>query len=122
MNTTDMLLILTGLVAGFLSGMVGVGGGIIIVPALVLLFGFSQKHAQGTTLMMLAMPVGILAAFTYFKAGFVEVKAALWLALGFVFGALIGAHYAVRVPELVMARVFGGLLLAVAAKLLIFGR
>jgi len=118
----DILLIVTGFIAGALSGMVGVGGGIVIVPALVLLFGFSQKHAQGTTLAMLAMPVGILAAATYFKAGFVEIKASLWLALGFVVGALLGAHYAVRVPDHIMARAFGAVLLAVAIKMLVLGR
>ena len=119
---TDVLLILIGLVAGGLSGLVGVGGGIIIVPALVLLMGFSQKHAQGTTLAMLAMPVGLLAAATYFKAGFVHVKASLLMALGFVVGGLIGAHFAIKLPEHTMARVFGGVLLLFAAKLLILGR
>ena len=118
----DVFLILTGLIAGALSGMVGVGGGIVIVPVLVLLFGFSQKHAQGTTLAMLAMPVGILAAATYFKAGYVEVKATLWLAVGFVIGALVGAHYAIRLPEHAIARIFGAVLLVVALKILVLGR
>jgi uncharacterized protein len=118
---TDVVLILIGLCAGALSGLVGVGGGIIIVPALVLILGFSQKHAQGTTLAMLAMPVGLLAAATYFKAGYVHLKASLFLAMGFIMGALIGAHFAIKLPEHTMARVFGGLLLIFAAKLLIFG-
>ncbi|HSX16969.1 MAG TPA: sulfite exporter TauE/SafE family protein [Patescibacteria group bacterium] len=118
----DIMLVVTGLAAGILSGVVGVGGGIVIVPALVLFFGLSQKHAQGTTLAMLALPVGILAAATYFKAGYVEVKVTLWLALGFVVGALLGAHYAVKMPEHLMSRVFGGVLLAIALKLLILGR
>jgi uncharacterized membrane protein YfcA len=117
----DVLLIVIGLVAGALSGLVGFGGGIVIVPALVLLLGFSQKHAQGTTLAMLSMPVGLLAAGAYFKAGFVEIKASLLLALGFVFGALLGAHYAIKLPEHVVVRIFGGLMLAIAAKLLILG-
>jgi uncharacterized membrane protein YfcA len=118
----DFLLILVGLLAGGLSGMVGVGGGIIIVPALVLLFGFGQKYAQGTTLAMLALPVGLLGAITYYRAGLVHFRASLWLAAGFIIGSVIAAHYAVKAPEHIMTRVFGGLLLAVALKLLVFGR
>lgn len=118
---TDIVLIVIGIAAGALSGIVGVGGGIIIVPALVLLLGFSQKHAQGTTLAMLVMPVGVFAAVTYFKHGYVNLRAALWIALGFLVGAAISSHFAVKLPENAIARIFGGLLLVVAAKLLIFG-
>lgn len=118
----NLLFVLVGLLAGGLSGLVGVGGGIIIVPALVLLFGFGQKYAQGTTLAMLALPVGVLGAVTYYRAGFVHFKASLLLALGFVIGSFIASHYAVRAPEHAMARLYGGLLLAVALKLLIIGR
>jgi uncharacterized membrane protein YfcA len=122
MSGTDLVLILIGVVAGVLSGLVGVGGGIVMVPALVLLLGFTQKHAQGTTLAMLAVPVGIFAVITYYRAGYVNVKAALWLGLGFLVGAAISSHYAVRMPEQTMARLFGGVLLVIAAKLLFFGR
>jgi uncharacterized membrane protein YfcA len=122
MSGTDLVLILIGVVAGVLSGLVGVGGGIVMVPALVLLLGFTQKHAQGTTLAMLAVPVGIFAVITYYRAGYVNVKAALWLGLGFLVGAAISSHYAVRMPEQTMARLFGGVLLVIAAKLLLFGR
>jgi len=121
MTTTDLVLIIIGVAAGVLSGLVGVGGGIVMVPALVLLLGFSQKHAQGTTLAMLVLPVGIFAALTYYRAGYVNLKAAGWLAIGFLVGAAISAHYAVKLPEHTMARVFGGVLLAIAAKLLIMG-
>jgi uncharacterized membrane protein YfcA len=120
MSMTDVLLILAGLVAGFLSGMVGVGGGVILVPILVLLFGFGQKEAQGTTLAMLMLPVGVLAAITYYKAGYVHIKAALWIAAGFIVGAYLGSHYAVRLPEHTVTRIFGGLLLAVGVKLFFF--
>jgi uncharacterized protein len=121
MAATDLLLILIGIAAGALSGLVGVGGGIVIVPALVLLLGFSQKHAQGTTLAMLVLPVGIFAALTYFRAGYVNLRAAGWLAVGFLAGAAISASYAVKLPEHSMARIFGGVLLVIAAKLLVFG-
>jgi uncharacterized membrane protein YfcA len=73
-------------------------------------------------LMMLALPVGALAAITYFKAGFGNFRAALWIAGGFVLGAALSAHFAVKLPEHAVARIFGGVLLLVAAKLLIFGR
>jgi uncharacterized membrane protein YfcA len=122
MTGTDLVLIIVGVAAGVLSGLVGVGGGIIMVPALVLLLGFTQKHAQGTTLAMLAVPVGIFAVITYYRAGYVNVKAALWLGLGFMVGAALSSHFAVRLQEHVMARVFGGVLLVIAAKLLFFGR
>ncbi|HSX35714.1 MAG TPA: sulfite exporter TauE/SafE family protein [Patescibacteria group bacterium] len=115
-------LMLIGLVAGALSGLVGVGGGVLIVPALVLLLGYSQKLAQGTTLMMLVLPVGIFAVITYARAGYVNFKAATWIALGFVVGALLSAHAAVKLPDQVITRVFGAALLAIAAKLLFFAK
>ena len=70
---TVILLIIVGLAAGILSGMIGIGGGIIIVPALVYILGFSQKEAQGTSLGLLLLPVGILAVLNYYKAGFIDV-------------------------------------------------
>jgi len=118
----NALFVLIGLAAGGLSGLVGVGGGIIIVPALVLLLGFGQKYAHCTTLAMLSLPVCVLAAVTYYRAGFVHFKASLLLALGFVIGSFLASHYAIKAPEHTMTRVFGGLLLAVALKLLVLGR
>ena len=119
---TEAALILAGIVVGCLSGMVGVGGGIILVPILVLLFGFSQKEAQGTTLAMMMFPVAILAAFTYYKAGYVNMKAVAWIASGFLLGSFAGAHMAIRLPEHAGGRIFGGLLLAIGVKLLFFGK
>ena len=76
--------IVTGLLVGVLSGMVGVGGGIILVPILVIFFGFSQHTAQGTSTAMLLPPIGILAAWTYYQKGMVDVKAAALMCAGFV--------------------------------------
>ena len=84
--------ILLGLVAGVLSGLIGIGGGIIIVPALVLLFGMTQHNAQGTTLALLIPPIGILAAWTYYKAGYVDIRVAALVAFGF-FAGKIGKRY-----------------------------
>jgi len=86
-----LLYIVLGLVAGILSGLIGIGGGVIIVPALVLLFGMSQHNAQGTTLALLIPPIGILAAWTYYKAGFVDVRVAVLVAVGFFAGSFL-AH------------------------------
>ena len=122
MSTTDLVLIGVGVTAGTLSGLIGVGGGIIIVPALVLLLGFSQKEAQGTTLVMLCVPVAIFAALTYYKAGYTNVKAAMWIGAGFLVGSLIGSHEAIRLHSHIMTRIFGGLLLVVAAKFLFLGK
>jgi uncharacterized protein len=121
MDWTTLAFIIIGAAAGALSGLVGVGGGIVVVPALVLLMGFSQKMAQGTTLALLVPPVGVFAAVTYYRHGYVNLKAALLIAIGFVIGTIISSHFAVRLPERMVARAFGGVLLLVAAKLLILG-
>ena len=116
-----VLFLLLGLVAGVLSGLVGIGGGTIIIPALVFLFGFTQHKAQGTTLALLVPPIGILAAWTYYKQGFVDLKAAMFIVLGFFLGGLLGARVAVGVPETVLRKVFGVYLLVVAVQMF-FGK
>ncbi|HAZ07433.1 MAG TPA: permease [Elusimicrobia bacterium] len=110
-----------GLVVGVLSGMVGVGGGIILVPVLVLFYGFSQHMAQGTSTVLLLPPIGILAAYTYYKNGYVDVRAALLICAGFVLGGLFGAKIAVALPRETLRRGFGALLLLVSARM-IFGK
>lgn len=99
--------------------MVGIGGGVVIVPALVLLFGFSQKLAQGTTLALLVPPVGFLAAVTYYKHGYVNVSAAAWIVLGFVVGSLISAKYFIHLSNAAVARIFAVFLLVLAIRMLI---
>ncbi|MBI3554450.1 MAG: sulfite exporter TauE/SafE family protein [Elusimicrobia bacterium] len=113
--------ILLGLFSGAVSGLIGIGGGVVIVPCLVLLFGLSQQQAQGTTLALLIPPIGILAAWTYYKQGFVDVKIAGLICLGFVFGGLLGAKLAVGLSNEVLRKVFGSALLLIALKM-IFGR
>ncbi len=119
---TDVLLILAGIAAGALSGMVGVGGGVVLVPMLVVFFGLTQKVAQGTTLAMLALPVGVLAALTYYRAGYVNIKIALWLAAGFIVGAVVASHFAVKLPGQTLSRIFGVVLLAIAIKMICFSK
>ena len=113
-----LLFVVLGLVGGVLSGLLGIGGGVIIVPALVYLFGFSQHLAQGTTLALMVPPIGILAAWTYHKNGNTNLTAAAFICLGFVIGGLLGARVAEHVSELLLRRVFGLLFMAIAVKMI----
>jgi hypothetical protein len=113
------LYILLGVIAGILSGLIGIGGGIIIVPALVLLFGLSQHAAQGTTLALMVPPIGLLAALAYYKQGFVDLKIAAFICIGFFIGGLIGAKFAIGIPEAVLKKMFGFVLLLVSAKMIL---
>jgi uncharacterized protein len=117
--TQMILLILLGLAAGILSGLFGIGGGIIIIPALVFLFGLTQQQAQGTTLVLLIPPIGLLAALTYYRQGYVDLRIAALIIVGFFFGALVGAKVATSLSNAVLQKMFGVLLLAVAAKMLL---
>ena len=101
------LYILLGLVAGIFSGLIGIGGGIIIVPALVFLFGFSQHHAQGTTLALLVPPIGILAAWTYYRSGYVDLRTAAYICIGFMLGGWLGAKLATWLSGAALEKVFG---------------
>lgn len=113
-----MNFLLVGLAAGCLSGLMGMGGNVVIVPALVLLFNFSQHQAQGTTLALMALPVGLLAAIGYYREGLVEAKAVAYMFPGFLIGAFLGSRVALTLPEASLRRVFGAFLLAVAARLI----
>ena len=108
-----------GLGAGIFSGLIGVGGGVIIVPALVLLFGLSQHQAQGTTLAMLVPPVGLLAAWTYYREGYVHLPIAGWLCLGFFLGGFLGAKAAAALSDVTLERAFGVALLAISVKMIL---
>jgi uncharacterized protein len=113
-----ILYILLGLFAGALSGLIGIGGGVIIVPVLVFLFGFSQQMAQGTTIALMVPPIGILAAWTYYQKGYVDVKVASLVCLGFVVGGLLGAKFATGLSSVLLEKIFGGILLVIALKML----
>lgn len=114
-----LLLLVIGFATGILSGLIGVGGGIIVVPILVFLFGFTQQQAQGTTLAMLVPPIGILAAWTYYKAGYADLKTAGLLCLGFFFGGLIGARIATGLPNVTLQRIFGLALFLISLKMIL---
>ena len=112
------LLVALGLVAGILSGLIGLGGGVIIVPALVFLFHLSQHQAQGTTLAMLVPPIGILAAWTYYRHGYVDLRIAALVGVGLMIGALLGAKIATSLSSQVLEKVFGVVLLLIAIKMI----
>jgi len=116
-----ILLIILGLVAGILSGLIGIGGGTIIVPALILFFGFSQHMALGTTLALLIPPVGILAVWIYYRDGYVDFHTASLICIGFLFGAFLGARIATNLSNVLLERIFGVVLLLIALKM-IFAR
>ncbi len=112
--------LLLGLVTGVFSGLIGIGGAIIIIPALVLLFGLSQHAAQGTTLALMVPPIGLLAAWTYYKQGFVDFKIAGLICLGFFFGGLVGAKFATDIPEDILRKIFGVILLAASLRMIFY--
>jgi uncharacterized membrane protein YfcA len=106
-----------GLVAGILSGLIGVGGGIIMVPMLLLL-GFSQQQAQGTSLAALLPPVTILAVLNYHKAGFVDWRYAIMISFIFVIGGYFGSKIAVNIDQRTLKKIFGFILLIIASKMI----
>ncbi len=115
-------IILIGILAGFMSSLVGIGGGIIIVPALVLLFGLNQKEAQGTSLLMLSMPVAFVGAFNYYKNGYANWKIALMLAATFVIGGYLGSKVALNLEMAVIKKVFAVFMIVIAVKYLFFDK
>ncbi len=115
---TILSLIVLGFFAGVFSGMVGIGGGIILVPALVALFGLSQHTAQGTTLAMLSLPVAAIGAYQYYTDGKIDIKFALIIAIGFVIGGYFGGKIAVYVNAFTLKKIFGVLLLLLSIKYL----
>ena len=115
----SFLYIAIGIFAGMISGLIGIGGGIIIVPCLIYIFGFSQHAAQGTTLAMLIPPIGILAAWTYYKQGHVNFPVAGLICLGFVLGGYFGAKFAIGFSEVALQKIFGACLLVIAGYMII---
>jgi uncharacterized membrane protein YfcA len=113
-----LILIFIGLLAGLLSGMFGIGGAIIVIPALVFILGLSQHQAQGTSLAFMLPPVGILATWNYWKEGYVNWKFALILSLTFFVGAYLGSQFSVNVSDKLLRRIFGGLLMLIAVKMI----
>jgi uncharacterized membrane protein YfcA len=107
MSISMLLLLLgIGILTGIMAGMLGIGGAIIMIPALVFFMGFSQQTAQGTSLAVMLPPVGILAAFNYYKAGHVNIKFAIILACTFIIGSYFGSRLALNIPQATLKKIF----------------
>ena len=113
-----LIVMLIGIAAGMLSGMVGIGGGLIIVPALVYFLGFSQHTAQGTSLALILLPVGILAVMQYYKQGHVDIKVVGILAIGFIVGSLFGSKLALSMSQETVKKIFASVMILIAFKML----
>ncbi len=119
MSTTILLLLIViGIITGVMAGLLGIGGAIIMIPAMVYLLGFNQQLAQGTSLAVMLPPIGIIAAYNYYKAGEMNLKYALILAGCFIVGSYFGSKLALNIPQQVLRKIFAVLLLVVAAKML----
>ena len=119
---TLIILILIGLASGILGGMVGIGGGIIIVPALVYFLGFSQKMAQGTSLAILLLPIGLLGVIQFYKEGFIDIRFSIIIALAFFFGSYFGSRIALSFSQESVKKIFAILMLLIALKMLFFDK
>jgi len=119
MNATVIIaLIAIGLIAGVLSGIMGVGGGVIMIPLMIMLLHFNQHEAQGTSLAVLAVPVTFLAAYNYYNEGYVNWKYAAVIAVFFIVGGFIGSKLAVNLDQKTLKRIFGAVLLVLSIKML----
>lgn len=116
-----LALLVIGLITGVLAGIVGIAGGVFMIPALVYILGFSQKLAQGTTIAVLLPPIGLGAAYFYWKSGNIDIRAAALLAVGVFIGGFFGAGIATRLPNDTVMKVFGVFMIGVGLKVL-FGK
>lgn len=117
--TPVYIYLILGLFAGSLSGLLGIGGATIIIPALIYLFGLTQHQAQGTTLAIMVPPIGLLAALRYYYSGNVNICIAVYICIGFFIGGLIGAIFAHSIPDSILKRIFGFFLLVVSIKMIL---
>lgn len=116
----QLLYIILGLIAGIFGGMFGIGGGAIMIPVLVYMFGLTQLQAQGTTLAALVPPIGLLAALRYYYSGNVKLGMAGFICIGFFVGGLIGANFVQGFPDAVLKKMFGVFLLIISLRMILF--
>ncbi len=119
--TTIILLVIIGLVAGLLSGLIGIGGGVVMVPLFIMLLGYQQHQAQGMSLAVMLPPVTLLAALNYNKEGTIDWKMALVVSLCFVIGGFLGSKLALKIDNQTLKKIFGVVMLVIATKM-IFGK
>lgn len=116
--TLIILLVIIGLLAGVFSGLLGVGGGIVMIPLMVFALGFTQHEAQGTSLAVLAVPVTLIAAYNYYNAGHVNWKYAAVIAVTFVVGAYFGSKFAISIDQGLLKKIFGFIMIVIALRLI----
>lgn len=119
---TILIIILIGLAGGFLGGLIGIGGGVIIVPALVYFLSLSQYEAQGTSLGLLVLPVAILGVVNYYQKGYIDFKYVGLLAIGFMSGSYFGSKYALSLPQDILKKIFAFFMLILSVKILFFDK
>jgi len=119
---TFIILLLIGLAAGIFSGLVGLGGGIIIIPALIFLLGVDQHTAQGTSLALMLPPIGLLAAINYYRSGAINITYALIIAASFFIGGYFGSKIALTLPEAAVRKVFAAFIILMGIKMLLGGK
>ena len=117
-----LILIIIGIAAGILGGLVGVGGGIIIVPSLIYFLAFSQKQAQGTSLGILLLPIGIFGVWQYYRSGYVDFRTVWLVALGFLAGSYFGSKIALSLSQETVKKIFAVLMIIIACKMLFFDK
>lgn len=113
-----LLFLLLGSTCGVCSGLIGIGGGTLITPALIYLFGFEQHLAQGTTLALLVPPIGLMGALTYYRQGYVDIKVGLLICLGFFIGSFLGAKLAIGLSSVILKKIFGLMMILIALKMI----
>jgi hypothetical protein len=116
---TLIILILIGLIAGIFSGLIGLGGAIIIIPALIYIIGMDQYEAQGTSLAVMLPPIGLLAVYNYWKAGQMNIRYGLIIALAFLIGGYIGSSFALQIPLQILRKIFGFVLIGIALQIIL---
>jgi hypothetical protein len=118
MNIQNLLLLaVIGATAGFLSGLMGLGGAVIIIPALVFFLGYTQQQAQGTTLGLMVLPIGFLAACSYYQAGNIDIKAVAVMAVAFFIAGYFGGKMATSIDTSLMRKIFSVALILIAIKM-----
>ena len=116
--STILILLAIGLVAGYLSGLIGIGGGIVIVPVLVYMLAMDQKTAQGTTIFLFLLPIGILSVYNYYKAGHVDFKTAAIIAITFLVGSYFGSKTAITIDTKLVRQIFAVAIILIGVRML----
>lgn len=114
-----LIVVLIGLTGGAASGLMGIGGAVVMIPALVFLAGFDQHTAQGTTLCAMVPPIGLLAAIEYYKAGYADIKIAAFISAAFIIGAYLGSKVAISINPYLLKKIFGFVLLTISLKIIL---